>query len=284
MRALRQHHRGGLTVLELLVVTAIIGVLLALVLPAVQQVREAARNQQCLNQLRQLGVALHVYHDAFRSLPPGWRPDSSRVTAFGWTAAILPFLDQRNLYSAIDFRDSVTGPGNSGLGEQQLPVCECPSDFGQPSFALYAEGGPHDELHEASTEFLATLPRTSYVAIFGNSDPDHVPPTAGEGAFPGDRSVSFAALTRGLSSVALVGERTTRRLPASWLGMVLDGEDAAGRVTGNLFLGPNRSDADECELDSRHPGHINLLFADGHAVSVADAINSSVYRSFASRN
>lgn len=270
--------------MELLVVTAIVGVLLALVVPAVQQVREAARNQQCLSQLRQLGLALHLYHDACNSLPLGWRPDQDRSTAFGWTAAILPFLDQQPLYSTIDFRASVTAPANLGLAGQRLPVCECPSDFGPSTFDLYAEGGLHHELHEPSSSLLATLPRTSYVAIFGNSDPDSSSPSAAEGAFPGDRRVSFAALTRGLSSVALVGERTARRLPASWLGVALDGEDAAGRITGNLFLGPNRSDADECELDSRHPGHINLLFADGHAVPVADAVDRSVYRGFARRN
>ena len=275
--------RSGLTVLELLVVMAVIGVLVMLVVPAVQQVREAARNQQCLHQLRQIGLALHIYHDASRSLPPAWRPDSTQSTAFGWTAAILPFLDQKSLYSSINFRDSVTGPENCSLQEQRLPVCECPSDFGPPAFALYAEGGTHHELHDPSADLLLMLPRTSYVAVFGNSDPDDVPPWSGEGAFPGNRSVSFSALTRGLSSVALVGERTTR-LPASWLGVSLAGEDAAGRLAGNLFLGPNRSDADECELDSRHPDHVNLLFADGHAVPVANAIDSSVYREFARRN
>lgn len=275
--------RSGLTVLELVVVIAIIGVLLALVLPAVQAVRESARNQQCLHRLRQLGLALHSYHEVERTLPPGWRLDARRETAFGWGTALLPFLEQQPLYRTIDTDAAVTSPANRQLAEAMLPIYCCPSDHGPEQFALYAEKGEHESLHQDSQTILATLPRSNYVAIFGISDPDASPGDRGEGTFVEDRGVRFAEVVRGLSQVVLIGERSTRKLPSSWFGFVVDGEDAAGRVAANLFRGPNRDDADECELDSRHTGHVNFVWADGHATSIADDVDGEVYRRLAQR-
>jgi prepilin-type processing-associated H-X9-DG protein len=79
-----------------------------------------------------------------------------------------------------------------------------------------------------------------------------------------------------------VGERTARKLPSTWLGFDLRGEDAAGRVTGQAWLGPNRADADECEFDSRHPGGVNFLWGDGHVAWLIDEIDAMLYRQLAS--
>jgi prepilin-type processing-associated H-X9-DG protein len=128
------------------------------------------------------------------------------------------------------------------------------------------------------------LPRSNYAAVFGTSDPDASPGDQGEGAFVENRGVRFGEVVRGLSQIVLVGERTTRKLPSSWYGFVVAGEDAPGRVTGHLFRGPNRDDADECEYDSRHPGHVNFVWADGHATSVSDDVDQCVYRLLAHRN
>jgi prepilin-type processing-associated H-X9-DG protein len=81
-----------------------------------------------------------------------------------------------------------------------------------------------------------------------------------------------------------IGERTARKLPSTWIGFVLTGEDAQARVLGNAWLGPNRIDADECEFDSRHPSCVNFLWADGHFAPVADAIDAALYRDLARRN
>jgi prepilin-type N-terminal cleavage/methylation domain-containing protein/prepilin-type processing-associated H-X9-DG protein len=96
----RRQRRSGFTLVELLVVIAIIGVLVALLLPAVQAAREAARRSDCSNKLKQLGIALHNCHDTYNSFPPGLVDDDTG--SFGWAVAILPFMEQKNIYDNID--------------------------------------------------------------------------------------------------------------------------------------------------------------------------------------
>jgi prepilin-type N-terminal cleavage/methylation domain-containing protein len=104
--------RAGFTLVELLVVIAIIGVLVALLLPAVQAAREAARRSSCGNNLKQLGIALHNFHDVNLSFPPGGVDDDTN--SLGWGAAILPFIEQQPLYQRIDAVFAPTTPANVG--------------------------------------------------------------------------------------------------------------------------------------------------------------------------
>jgi prepilin-type N-terminal cleavage/methylation domain-containing protein/prepilin-type processing-associated H-X9-DG protein len=121
--------RFGFTLIELLVVIAIIAILVALLLPAVQNAREAARRVQCRNNLKQLGIAMHNYHDTFNTFPPGFRfiagsPSAALGTAF---YSLLPYLEQDNLLPSIDLRVpwySLT----PGVAKTQVPVFVCPSD------------------------------------------------------------------------------------------------------------------------------------------------------------
>ncbi len=276
--------RPGFTVLELLVTTGIIGVLAGLLLPAVQQAREAARQIQCKNNLRQMGVALHNYHDVHRSLPIGYRTDATDATAFGWALAILPYLEQTSLSVSVDDGASVTSSVNDEARDNSPDVFLCPSDPKLMSFDLFAEPPGNPASTSSLVTVLTTLPSANYVGVFGNSDADDTPGELGEGTFLGNRSFRFRDLTRGLSQVVIVGERTARKLPSTWIGVVLEGEDAPGRVIGHNWFGPNRDDADECEFDSRHPGCTNFLWADGHVKSIADSIESTLYRDLAKRN
>lgn len=124
--------RTGFTLIELLVVIAIIAVLIALLLPAVQQAREAARRTQCKNQMKQLGLALHNYHDTSNIFPVsyqtngGWNETSS-VSA-SWLFGILPYVDQANLFMSADPKQVWSAAVNQPLTVQSMPLFLCPSD------------------------------------------------------------------------------------------------------------------------------------------------------------
>ncbi len=276
--------RPGFTILELLVTTGVIAVLAGLLLPAVQQARETARRLQCTNNLKQIGLALHNYHDLYRSLPMGQRPDAANRTAFGWASSILPQLELTALAALIDHEASVNAPANRMAREQTPSVFSCPSDLQEPRFTLFVDAGSIPGGHQPAETVLTVLPSANYVGVFGTTEPDDCLPMKGEGTFVVNHTHAFRDLTHGLSNVAIVGERTARKLPSTWFGVDLNGEDAGCRMLGNAWMGPNRDDADECEFDSRHPGSTSFLFGDGHVKSITDSIDTEVYRRLAIRN
>jgi len=276
--------KQAFTVLELLVVFSTIAMLIGLLLPAVQAAKDAARRMQCINNMRQVGLALQSHHESLRVLPAGWSRDEGHETAFGWSVSILPYLEEASLFSAIDIEAGVLSPTNEQARTISPNVFLCPADFAAQTFFLHKEEhNDHQETHPSSNDSIE-LPSSNYAGVFGTSDPDDVKGDTGEGAFLMDTGVRFAELRRGLSHVFLVGERTAKKLPSTWIGIALEGEDAAGRVVGNAFLGPNRNDADECEFDSRHAGCANFLWADGHVECIVDAIDTEAYRKMATRS
>ena len=128
-------------------VITIIGVLIALLLPAVQAAREAARRMACSNNLKQIGLALHNYHTAINSFPPGYisAVGPTKIPAWfaddlgpgwGWAAMTLPYLEQGNVYAQINFSKDVTDPTNTVARTTSLPVFLCPSDAGDRTFKV----------------------------------------------------------------------------------------------------------------------------------------------------
>lgn len=283
----KNRHRTGFTVLELLVTMTIIGVLAGLILPAVQQAREGARRIHCANNLKQIGLALHQVHEVQAHLPAGWATTTSGNSAWGWAAELLPVLEQsplaQRLHAAPELGDSTT----KELRQIHLPVMICPSDVGPADFNLYLTQSSHASSNGTAGGRLEQrsiqLPRANYVGIFGNRDPDESAENSGEGTFIGNRTLRWRDLTRGLSNVGVIGERTARRLQATWIGVDVRGEDAFARLTAHAKEGPNVVTSDECEMDSRHPGGINVLFADGHVQHINDHIDRTVYQAMARR-
>ncbi len=137
------------TLIELLVVIAIIAVLIALLLPAVQMARDAARRAKCMNNLKQLGLALHAYHDSYMCFPPGRTHGIVFNHAFSPHAMLLPFYDQIQLYNAVNFAHAADLPPNDTVRFSQLELLLCPADRNEK---IQGDNSIHNYLWNVGTE------------------------------------------------------------------------------------------------------------------------------------
>ncbi|WP_459555687.1 DUF1559 family PulG-like putative transporter [Lacunimicrobium album] len=213
--------RSAFTLIELLVVIAIIATLVAILLPAVQQAREAARRSTCKNNLKQLGIALHNYHDTYNTLPPGHVLDPFAGDDHGhwlWSAMILPFVEQSALYDTVRVGSPVTkAMGDSTRQMQQLlTVFRCPSDTGPPVFDPASRLGYTIDAIPTTGATLNDIPvsLTNYAVSNGTAYPrarkatNYINGTTGAtGAFWENSRCKFSDITDGLSNTILVGER-----------------------------------------------------------------------------
>ena len=167
-------NRSGFTLVELLVVIAIIGILIALLLPAIQAAREAARQLQCSSNLKQMGIALHAYHETQESFPAGWGYD---VCSWSWSALILPYVEQDNVHRLLDFSHQFNQePNMSGEAIRRLiTMYQCPSAPDNVLVTCCQDAvGQDDDIAETnyaaiSTHLLQSLPnfRGGYAASRG---------------------------------------------------------------------------------------------------------------------
>ena len=230
----------GFTLIELLVVIAIIGILIALLLPAVQKVREAAARLQCSNNLKQIGLALHNYHDAYGTLPsahyetcpPGTQPGHHEGCLYysGWNIDILPFLEQDNLYKMYNKEAPNLSPLNEEVVQMQVKVFTCPSDT-RAGMIILPETIPPDG--SSQKDPLIPYMTGSYKVMTGVGHPsttdtfggfwDEVQDantyfSAGKGAFHGDgysglQPERLTNITDGTSNTIFAGERHTKTHP-----------------------------------------------------------------------
>lgn len=208
--------RRGFTLIELLVVIAIIAILVALLLPAVQQAREAARRSQCKNALKQIGIALHSYHDVHNTMPPGYvsRGVSSTDPAsaetgpgFSWGTMVLPFADATTLYETFDFSLDAGEPNNLANGQTSLPFYRCPSDPSQERFTMKDSSGATITDTLGNPLELAT---SNYVGIIGYGSLSMTPGNpAGPGILYRNSRVQFRDITDGTSNTIMAGERAS---------------------------------------------------------------------------
>ncbi len=311
--------RPGFTLVELLVVIAIIGILVALLLPAVQAAREAARRMQCSNNLKQIGLALHNYVDVNHILPPAilggydMRPsgpnlDSYDDEGFGWACAILPFVEQMPLYDKVNPNGDQRGPfrrwasANPGNpvwpgGETVLAVYNCPSsalpDIVPATYDVpgnYLPGGARPQAQSFYVGYATNDYKGCGGSCIGN---DGVLHKLSENI----NSTAFRDITDGLSNTLLVGESSYVQDSGSrvqdwpvWIGGLASDEQVRmnGRTSAPINCGckPTRMDeaiSDDCAF-SWHPGGAFFVMSDGSVHFLSENIAIATYCFLHSKN
>lgn len=310
--------RTGFTLIELLVVIAIIAILVALLLPAVQQAREAARRSQCKNNMKQLGLALHNYHDVFSQFPINYSTTfTTNNSTMSWMVTILPYIDQAPLFNQIDPNfginndprsptpDSVApaNPSNGWAAKQVIPVYKCPSDTSDDIMGSRANYGGSWAVNSYKGVAGANWAWGAYVSPtqfngtrFGTSnnglDRGNGLLFRGNG-FP--YSNSFSHVTDGTSNTFAIGEAVARYCTHTWWWW-FNGSTATCSVplnapavcTTNPALSPDARLA-QCWGDwpnnysfkSMHVGGGQFTMCDGSVRFISENIDLSLYRGLA---
>jgi prepilin-type N-terminal cleavage/methylation domain-containing protein/prepilin-type processing-associated H-X9-DG protein len=296
--------RIAFTLVELLVVIAIIGVLVGLLLPAVQMAREAARRIQCANKVKQLALAVHNYHDAFRMLPISIGPweqgprFSKQRNGKGWIVSVLPHLEQQALYASFEphFKgDFFSGGGMHSpaalqLMQTKLPALLCPSD------------GSSQELITQQFQLTRTaVAATNYKGVLGDNRIGGLRFSIHDGTLPNcleeggcnglffrvtyQEPKRFSSITDGLSNTLLIGEDVVR-YNASSAAYYANGDYCA--CHGPINYKPNPP----APLDwgnvytfrSNHPGGAQFAYADGSIHFLSQSADQLVYRGLCTRS
>lgn len=207
---MRHPNRRGFTLIELLVVIAIIAILVALLLPAVQQARAAARRSQCKNNMKQIGIALHNYHETLNVFPMGSHVRSS--LAWGSLVYLLPYIEQAQAYEAIDFEQTncctmvkayqAMSPALPEPQSLKVPAYQCPSDPNAGREMLSGPSGPSPVSYDCGR-----LVPGSYMGLSGDTDNGCGGTMSGKGIFYTQSSTRFRDITDGTSQTIAYGER-----------------------------------------------------------------------------
>ncbi len=245
------------TLIELLVVIAVVGILIALLLPAVQMAREAARRAQCTNNLKQIGIALLHYEQQVGYFPPGCTECAPSFSAsekrFAWSALLLPFLEQDPLWQQLDTSLRFDAPENRPVTSTIIPTFLCPStarllDDRRDEFT--GDSNRNNQIDPG--EGMAC---TDYGGNYGHNEP--ASDRNGAGMLIFNRPLRPAHVLDGLSNTWIVGEATGR-------GFMANAGWANGRNIFDTTTYPNNESLrGSNELFSDHPGGVNVVFCDG---------------------
>ncbi|QDU90336.1 hypothetical protein Pla175_37400 [Pirellulimonas nuda] len=302
----RTGRAGGFTLVELLVVIAIIGILVALMLPAVQMVRESSRRSQCQNHLRQVGLALLNYEGANRRFPPGKRwslpRDNPLTYDYAWSSMILSHIEEQGIKDQLDFKLPMTDPANLAAAGQVIPIYLCPSasqldEHRSPTGVVSNLGGQPGE-------GMACI---DYMGISG-PDKDKTNPATGadygaqRGVLIGTKglekedtilippAVTVAKITDGLSNTLCVIECTGRGAIVSKKGnfKTANGAWASGgnisHIKGRINENPPPVAWEDERPYSDHPGGANTLACDGSVTFMTEEMSAALLRAYCSRD
>ncbi len=252
-------HRKAFSLVELLVVIAIIGILVSLLLPAVQAAREGARKAHCQNHLRQIGLALHNYESAFRTLPPGclqhrpWRGDP-RLKNLAWSSLILPCMEETNVHRLVDFDYAFDHPRNAVAARTRIATYLCPS---APDKQPQSGRG-----------------RTDYAGLYGQRIT--VSRNTDNGVFIYNRPIRLREISDGITHTLAVAEDTGGP-DGEWINGSNIFEQS-GRINDPLaWVGDN-------EIRSPHTSGAMLLFACGRVQFVSESMELPMLAAIITRN
>jgi prepilin-type N-terminal cleavage/methylation domain-containing protein len=299
MRKNAAQRRFGFTLIELLIVMAIIGVLVALLLPAVQAAREAARRMSCSNNLKQIGLAAHNYNSVHGCLPAGYLYDTEdeegNDPAFGWAVSLMPHLEQYRFCEELGGMKKPLSSiyhADATLADQELL-----------QMSMYTMGCPSDwigQLNEACAfgEDYFPVASANYVACAGNLGAVFDQPT--DGAFYGNSWIELDEIDDGLSNTIFFSERSSNAKAAVWVGVGCTNtpaEEGTARTLGRTWTHPNNGNPNydvylggssskspgSGEIEPRgfasyHPGGINVQLGDGACRFISETISIEVFR------
>jgi prepilin-type N-terminal cleavage/methylation domain-containing protein/prepilin-type processing-associated H-X9-DG protein len=284
----------GFTLVELLVVMGIIGLLIAILLPAIQAAREASRRSQCTNNLRQIGVALQTYESTHRTLPSGYisqfAPGGTDTgPGWGWAALLLNNLEESSLAGLLQFDRPIEDLASADARIKPVSVYLCPSDPAPPTWEALRD--------DPSRTKICDVASANYVGMYGNTEPG----VDGTGLFFRNSRVPCREITDGTSHTIAVGERSHALGQSTWVGSVTgallgpgpaDGigtyevEHGATMVLGQA--GEHKSPGDPTgEADMFHSLHsgggANFVFADAHVAFLTAEMDPETFEALATR-
>jgi prepilin-type processing-associated H-X9-DG protein len=284
------------------VVIAVIALLIALLLPAVQSAREAARRAQCVNNLKQIGLAAHNYHTAQDTFPPGYISNTQNNQAngqevgpgWGWGTMLLNQLEQGPIYNSVNFSLLTTAPASQTVRVSSLSVFLCPSNTGSRLLTIQDGSG---------RVLVSDLSAGQYVAVAGQWEPEEFP-AQNTGVFYRNSRIGVRDILDGTSSTLMIGERSQNVANATWVGTIPFGQACNNpnwpvqdcEAANVLILGHTGPSPDETWIDtpnykksgvddfwSLHPGGCNFLFCDGSVRFLKETINPQVFSNLATR-